>query len=72
MNRFLDRHGILDADYERIAKDDPRFEALLLADRTPTPLAGNMLVIVDSAEAPAARLNAPDDGVSLASTAANN
>ena len=61
MNRFLDRHGILDADYERAAKDDPRFEALLLADRTPTPLAGNALVIVDSAEAPAARLSAPED-----------
>ena len=51
VNRFLDRHGILDADYERAAKDDPRFEALLLPDRTPTPLAGNALVVVDSAEA---------------------
>ena len=60
MNRFLDRHGILDADYERAAKDDPRFEALLIADRTPTPLAGDALVVVDSAEASAARLNAPD------------
>jgi hypothetical protein len=37
MNRFLDLHGILDADYELAAKHDPRFEALLLADRTPTP-----------------------------------
>jgi len=50
MNRFLDRHGLLDADYERIAKDDPRFEALLLPDRTATPLAGNALVVVDSSE----------------------
>jgi lipoprotein-anchoring transpeptidase ErfK/SrfK len=50
MNKFLDRHGILDADYERAAKDDPRFQALLLPDRTPTPLAGNMLVVVDSSE----------------------
>jgi hypothetical protein len=49
MNRFLDRHGILDADYERAARDDPRFAALLLPDRVPTPLAGNMLVVVDSA-----------------------
>ena len=63
MNRFLDRHGILDADYERASKDDPRFEALLLPDRTPTPLAGDALVIVDSAEAPAARLNAPEYGL---------
>jgi lipoprotein-anchoring transpeptidase ErfK/SrfK len=60
MNRFLDRHGILDADYERAAKDDPRFEALLLPERTPTPLAGNALVVVDSAEAPAATSNSPD------------
>ena len=72
MNRFLDRHGILDADYERAAKGDPRFEALLLPDRTPTPLAGNMLVIVDSAEAPAARLNAPDDAADAVSATANS
>jgi hypothetical protein len=72
MNRFLDRHGILDADYERAAKDDPRFEALLLADRTPTPLAGNALVIVDSAEAPAVGLNARDDAVDAANATANN
>lgn len=50
MNRFLDRHGVLDADYERAAKNDTRFAALLLPDRTPTPLAGDVLVIVDSAE----------------------
>jgi hypothetical protein len=72
MNRFLDRHGILDADYERVAKDDPRFEALLLPDRTPTPLSGNALVVVDSSEAPAARLNAPDDAARAMSAAANN
>ena len=53
VNRFLDRHGILDADYERAAKDDPRFQALLLPDRAPTPLAGNALIVVDSSEAPA-------------------
>jgi lipoprotein-anchoring transpeptidase ErfK/SrfK len=49
MNRFLDRHGVLDADYERAAQRDPGFAALLLADRIPTPLAGTMLVIIDSA-----------------------
>jgi hypothetical protein len=49
MNRFLDRHGILDADYERAAPLDRRFAALLLPDRQPTPLAGNMLVVIDSA-----------------------
>jgi hypothetical protein len=72
MNRFLDRHGILDAVYERAAKGDPRFEALLLPDRTPTPLAGNMLVVVDSVETPAARLNAPDDAADAASATANS
>lgn len=49
MNVFLDRHGILDVDYEAAAKADPRYDAVLRPDRTPTPLAGNMLVIVDSA-----------------------
>ncbi|WP_343713219.1 L,D-transpeptidase [Inquilinus sp.] len=54
MNVFLDRHGILDSDYEAAAKADPRYEAVLRPDRTPTPLAGNMLVIVDSAQGPMA------------------
>jgi hypothetical protein len=48
MNRFLDRHGILDADYEREVAFDPSVRALLLPDRDPTPLAGDKLVIVDS------------------------
>jgi hypothetical protein len=51
MNRFLDRHGILDADYERVAKGDPGFAALLLPNRVPTPLAGDALVIFDSSVA---------------------
>jgi hypothetical protein len=50
MNRFLDRYGILDADYERAAQLDRRFAALLLPDRNPTPLAGNLLVVIDSAD----------------------
>lgn len=50
MNRFLDRHGVLDADYERAARDDRRFRALLPADRTPGPLGGHALVVVDSSE----------------------
>ena len=51
MNRFLDHHGVLDADYERAARGDVRYAALLLPDRRPTPLAGEALVIVDSSEA---------------------
>ena len=50
MNLFLDRHGVLDADYERAAVGDARFRALLLPDRTPTPLAGRALVVIDSSE----------------------
>ncbi|HYZ63430.1 MAG TPA: L,D-transpeptidase [Acetobacteraceae bacterium] len=50
MNRFLDRHGVLDAEYERAAVNDIRFRALLLRDRDPSPAAGNTLIVVDSAE----------------------
>jgi hypothetical protein len=48
MNRFLDIHGILDADYEQAARDDPRYGGVLLSERQPTPLAGDALVVVDS------------------------
>jgi hypothetical protein len=48
MNRFLDAHGVLDAEYERGAADDPKLAAVLLPERTPTSLAGDLLVIVDS------------------------
>jgi hypothetical protein len=50
MNRFLDVHGVLDADYERAAQDDRRFRAVLLPEREPTPLAGNAMVVVDSSQ----------------------
>lgn len=49
MNRFLDRHGVLDVDYERDAPNDPRLASVLLRDRDPTPLAGHALIVVDSA-----------------------
>ncbi len=48
MNRFLDLHGVLDADYEQAAREDVQFRALLLPERQPSRLAGNALVIVDS------------------------
>ena len=54
MNRFLDRHGVLDREYEIAAASDIRFRALLLPDRTPTPLAGERMVVFDSAEPAAA------------------
>jgi hypothetical protein len=50
MNRFLDVHGVLDADYERAAQDDRRLRAVLLPEREPTPLAGNAMVVVDSSQ----------------------
>ena len=50
MNRFLDRYGVLDADYERDASDDIRLRSVLLPDRQPTPLAGTALVVVDSTQ----------------------
>jgi hypothetical protein len=44
MNRFLDIHGVLDADYERAVRDDPRYRGVLLPERQLTPLAGDALV----------------------------
>src|SRR6516162_6359150 len=40
--------------------------------RMPTPLAGNALDVVDSAEAPAARLIAPADALAAANATANS
>ena len=59
MDVFLDRHGILDANYEQAAQHNPRFQAVLLPDRTPSPLAGNALVVIDSSQqpSPTARLS---------------
>ena len=48
MNRFIDRHGVIDADYERAAATELRFRAVLLRGRTPTPIAGNTLIVVES------------------------
>jgi hypothetical protein len=47
MNEFIDRYGILDADYERaLAQGRPLW--VLHADRQPTPWSGRYLVIVES------------------------
>ena len=50
MNRFLDRHGVVDAAYEAAAATDVRFRQLLPAGRTPTRLAGDTVVVVDSGD----------------------
>ena len=52
MNLFLDRHGVLDADYERAAWDDARYRAVLRPGRVASPLAGRILLVVDSAATP--------------------
>jgi len=48
LNRFLDKHGVLDADYEQAAFTEMRYNALLRSDRTPSILAGRLLVVIDS------------------------
>jgi hypothetical protein len=48
MNRFLDRYGLIDAELEVAARTNPRFAALLAADRMPTAIAGTLLIVVDS------------------------
>lgn len=50
MNKFLDRHGVLDADYLKAAKTDPRYAAVLPKDGEPSAFAGTYLVIFDSSQ----------------------
>lgn len=47
LNRFLDRYGILDADYERALTEGKTFW-VLRPDREPTPWSGRYLVVIDS------------------------
>ncbi|MGC2519554.1 MAG: L,D-transpeptidase [Burkholderiales bacterium] len=48
LDRFLDHHGILDANYERVVTTLGMRLSILLPDREPTPWAGRTLVIIDS------------------------
>ena len=50
MNKFIDRHGVLDVDYQQAAVDDVAFRAILPRDAKPTALSGDTLVVVDSSE----------------------
>ena len=64
MNRFLDHHGVLDADYQKAAVQDVRYSALLPAGATPSPFAGRLLVVIDTnlpAEFPPTAANRPAD-----------
>lgn len=47
LNTFIDRYGLLDADYEQALAEAEKLW-VLRADRIPTPWAGRYLVIVDS------------------------
>lgn len=47
LNTFIDRYGLLDADYEQALAIRKKFW-VLRPDRTPTPWSGRYLVIVDS------------------------
>ncbi|MDG6095039.1 L,D-transpeptidase [Acetobacter sp. AN02] len=48
VNVFFDQHGVLDAEYEQTASYDARFRALLPKNLTPTPVTGDLMVVVDS------------------------
>lgn len=48
LNAFLDRHGILDDDYEARVEDGKSLW-VLRRDRDVTPIAGRYLVVIDSA-----------------------
>ncbi len=50
LNRFLDRRGIIDADLERLGETDAGYRALLSPYLEPTPIAGDAVIVVDSAE----------------------
>ncbi|WP_203414111.1 L,D-transpeptidase family protein [Entomobacter blattae] len=50
VNVFMDKHGLIDVLYEQAASYDIRFRALLPKDRIPSLIAGDALVVVDSAE----------------------
>lgn len=47
LNTFIDRYGILDADYEQAMAKGKKFW-VIRPDRIPTPWSGRYLVIVDS------------------------
>jgi lipoprotein-anchoring transpeptidase ErfK/SrfK len=61
LNAFLDRHAILDEDYEAEMARGRRFW-VLREDRSPTPWSGRYLVVVDSRQsAPTSPFDAPVD-----------
>ncbi len=49
-NLYLDQHGLIDAELQEAAQTQRRFAALLPKDATPTPLAGHLVVVVDTSD----------------------
>ncbi len=49
-NSFLDHSGLIDAKLREAAQGDRRFAALLPRNTQPSPLAGHILVIVDTSD----------------------
>ena len=47
---FLDRHGLIDAELRDAAQTERRFAALLPKDATPSPIAGEWVVVVDTSD----------------------
>lgn len=47
LNAFIDRYGLLDADYEQAMAQGRKFW-VIRPDRTPTPWSGRYLVVIDS------------------------
>ena len=50
LNRFIDRYGLIDADYEQVAQHG-RLPWVLCGDRTPVVTPGRYLVVVDTQRA---------------------
>ena len=53
-NQFLDRSGLIDMQLVQLAAQDRAIAALLLKDRLTTRLAGDKVIVIDSAEPDAA------------------
>jgi hypothetical protein len=64
LNRFLDRHAIIDAAIEQLGETDVGYRALLSPKLDPTPLAGDAVIVVDSSE-PRAKPYPPETSVAL-------
>jgi hypothetical protein len=64
LNRFLDRHGVIDAAIERLGETDGGYRALLSPELDPTPLAGDAVIVVDSSE-PWIRPYPPETSIAL-------